>query len=123
MNNHLEKLKAMIGGYAQFMILDDSLRYENNKLFRMTKVGEVVEPDRAVRNAGDYKIYARHFDCNLPYTEYMIADTKTGEVFVIPEVVTVWNFGVLKEITDNLINGGPPKVEKLDYDFNSFEGI
>lgn len=112
----LQELKDLIGDYGQTLRKDNDMRYENGKLIRLSKVGEITEPDRAVRNAGKYKIFARHFSSNLPYTHYFIANTETGEVFSIPEIVTDWNTGVLKEITENIINGGPPKPKEYDFD-------
>ena len=32
-----------------------------------------------VRNVGKFKVYADHFECARPYTNYYVVDTETGE--------------------------------------------
>lgn len=101
----LENIKNILSNYEKQIIESNNLRYENNKLIRTTKVGEKIEKNKPIRSTDNYKIYADHFDCALPYTHYYIASIKTGKVYEIPEVITAWNHGVLKEITDNLKAG------------------
>ena len=123
----LNKLKSKIGDYGVSLRASTDLRYENGKLVRTTKVGDRIEPDRAVRSVNEYKIYARHFQSALPYTHYYIANTKNGKVYEIPEIITEWNSGALKEITENMKNSNKDnrtarynKNKKID---DMFKGI
>ena len=124
--DELAYLKELAGNKS--LHLDENIKYENGKLHFKTKTGWSDENDRPVRNAGDYKIFARHFDCALPYTHYYIANVNNGRVFVIPEVVTVWTFGVLKDLTENLKAGYDVEKRKMEekyknIDFDPFEGL
>ena len=103
-SRELNRIKYKIGDYGERLKSSTDLRYENGKLVRTTKVGDRIETDRPVRSLEGYKIYARHFQSALPYTHYYIANTNNGKVYEIPEIVTEWNSGVLKEITENLKN-------------------
>lgn len=37
---------------------------------------------RCVKVVGKFKVFADHFDCAMPYTNYYVGDTETGEVAV-----------------------------------------
>lgn len=113
----LEHIKKIVGrNYEKNIIASSDLRYENGKLIRNTKIGEREEPDKPVRNANEYKIFARHFETALPFTHYYIANTLTGQVFEIPEIITGWNYGALNEIVENIKRGGdaPTKYDNED---------
>ena len=123
----INEIKEIIGEYAQYLYLRDDLRFENNKLIRRSKIGDIVEKDKPVRVTENYKIFAYHFECALPYTNYLIADIETGKVYEIPEVHTQWTPGALKEITENLKAGKDlvkeemeKQKEKFKNEFNPF---
>ena len=46
---------------------------------------------------------AIHFDCALPYSDYYIIDTVTGEIYVLKEIIFIDGYnGKLKEIIRDL---------------------
>lgn len=119
--DELAYLKELVGDYSKSLSLRTDERYENGKLVRRSKVGDVIEPDRPVRVAGDYKIYARHFHSALPYTHYYIANVTNGRVFEIPEVITEWNSGVLKELTTNIKAGYNVSKRELEEKYKNYD--
>ena len=84
--------------------INNHLKYENGKLYYQSISGWHPETNiKIMRNIDKYKIGARHIDCNLPYSNYYIIDTHSGEIYEKSDVAFYggWN-GVLKEIITDL---------------------
>ena len=46
---------------------------------KFEKSTRTLEYAKCVRNVGKFKVYAEHFECARPYTNYYVVDTETGE--------------------------------------------
>lgn len=107
----IEDIKKIVGDNFRSIQEDDNYKYIDGKIYNKTMSGWHKQDDRPVRVIGDYKIFARHFEVALPYTNYYIANIKTGQIFIVRDVPSYLG-GTLKELTDNIKRGGPePKKE------------
>ena len=79
--------------------------YKDGALYRNVAAGQILDRRRATRNAGRFKIYVDSFpNAALPYSNYYIADTKTGKVYDM-EVLHILG-GTLNKITEELKTKG-----------------
>lgn len=85
-------------------ILDKYRKYENKKYYYKSITGWHLEKGiKIMKNIGQYKVGAVHFDCNLPYSNYYIIDTVTGKIYELSDIVFFYGYnGKLKEIIRDL---------------------
>ena len=96
-------------------------RYSGGRLQRRSVSGWHDEDDRAARNLGRYKVYARRFNAATPYTRYFVADTESGAVYT-KEAQHYGTGHALKDLVD-AIEGKSEAPSRRSTGFNPLEGI
>ena len=60
---------------------DKWYEYENNKLYKKTASGKKEADIKCVRNVKNYKIFAYRIESTVPFTQYILVDTQSKEVY------------------------------------------
>lgn len=96
---------------------DSNYKVENGKLICQSVNGWHDLGSKCVRNVGQYKIFADHFECALPYTNYYVADTKTGKVMAYRDHPSYLGSAV-KELAEQVAEYGfgEPTAKQADPD-------
>ena len=99
-NAFLEKWEKLQGLHE-----DGNMKFEDKKIYDKSKIGwRHVTTIKIVRNIGQYKVGAVHFDCALPYSNYYVIDTISGKIYRMSAIFYCgWN-GVLKQLIEDLKN-------------------
>lgn len=102
-------------------------KYENGKLYRHAQAGWFEEPIKPVRVIGNYKIFAVHIDCTMPYTRYYLVNTLSCDVYTFESAqIDGWN-GTLKKLVNdiNLVIQGEytQSLKPKQFDFDITKGI
>lgn len=56
--------------------------FKQNKLWYTNSLGDLMSLEhKCIRNVGTFKLFASHFECAYPYTDYIIFDTVTNKTY------------------------------------------
>jgi len=73
-------------------------KWHDGKLWYVSANGEHADDIKCTAVIGKYRLYAVHFECALPYTNYYIVDTTKNTVLEICDV----HFTILSELKQEL---------------------
>lgn len=84
---------------------------------KFNKSNHDVKNSKCVRNVGQYKVYADHFNAASAYTNYYVEDTETGEVVEYKEHYSYMG-SALSEIVEQVSKYGfeEPPAPQVDPD-------
>lgn len=80
----------------------NSYKVIDNDVYRVSINGLHVDNSfrKTTRKVGKYRIVAKHFNCNLPFTKYYLIYDNT--ICESREYYTEWSYNILQDMTNDL---------------------